>query len=517
MSSRSSRAETQSARERARQFEHEAASFAFTEKQKEFWRALRSGKYRYMAMGGAIRGTKTFTMLAVLFLLMQRFPRSRYGIVRMDLPSLRRTIIPSVDKFRENYLGGWLGPLNQSKWTWTAANGSKLILMPESIETDPDLDRFKGFEVNGFLAEEANEINVKTHHKMIERAGSYIIPPTDAQQRAISQAVARGMDARSAFKRYGPEQPPPLIFYTFNPADNWVREVFYDPWHDGTLKAPFFFMPATILDNPFVTDEYLESLKNLPPEEYRRFVKGEWGKVRAPDQLITTDMIVNAKNVNPVPGVRREALDVAGYGGDRIVWAHVNGNALEETEAWEDEFDPVTDPAVTNRMWRHSLERAHDKGVDEDNYTVDVVGLGGGPADDLVANGLNVRRFGGGDSAIERETKSGVISLWRFADLRSQAYWEFREKLRLGNFSLKLHCPRELVQELTAHRYEIKNRVIQVLPKQKVRDALGRSPDYADAVVMAAFDWPERDEHWTTPSFGHRQLANMRRVVRGRG
>lgn len=503
--------------ERVERAEHEAASFTFTEKQNEFYRALRSGKYRYMAMGGAIRGTKTFTTLAILFVLMQRFPRSRYAIVRSDLPNLRRNVVPSVEKFRENFLGGWLGPLNQSKWTWTAANGSKLILMPESLETDPDLDRFKGFESNGFLGEEANELNIKTHYKMIERAGSYIIPATQEQQRAINKAVAEGMDQRTAFRRFGPTQPPPLVFYTFNPADNWVRDVFYDPWQEGSLQPPYFFMPTTILDNPFVTDDYLESLKNLPKEEYDRFVRGIWGRVRAPNQLITTDMIVSAKQLLPVDGVRKEALDVAAYGGDKIVWAHINGNALEETEAWEDDGDP----AITNRMWRHSLERAHDLGVDEQNYTIDVVGLGGGPADDLVANGLDVNRFVSGGSVVEREVEEGVISLWKFADLRSQAYWEFREKLRLGKFSLKKHCPRELVQELTAHRYEVTNRVIKVLPKDKVKEEIGRSPDYADAVVMAAFDWPARDTHWVTPSFGSRRLSQHNKLdnvaIRGRG
>src|SRR5689334_8961855 len=147
-----------------------------------------------MAMGGAIRGTKTFTMIAILMLLLQRFPRSRAAIVRSDLPNLRRNVIPSVEKFRENYLGGWLGTLNQSIWTWTCANGSKLMLMPESIETDPDLDRFKGFETNFFAGEEANELSVKTFYKMIERAGSYIIPPTEAEQRKINIAISRGVD-----------------------------------------------------------------------------------------------------------------------------------------------------------------------------------------------------------------------------------------------------------------------------------------------------------------------------------
>lgn len=481
---------------------------------------MMTGQYRYMALGGAIRGTKTFTMLAILFMLLQRFPRSRAAIVRDTLPNLRRNIIPPVEKFRDNYLGGWLGPLNQSKWMWTAANGSQLFLMSESIETDPDLDRFKGLEVNWFLAEEANELNIKTHYKMIERAGSYIIPPTAEQQKKINIAVARRMPQREAFRAYGPEQPPPMVFYTFNPADNWVRDVFYDPWVNSTIKAPFFFLPASIVDNPFVTDEYLESLKNLPPEEYKRFVMGEWGKVRTYNQLITADMIVTAKNVLPRPGLKKEGLDVAGYGGDVIVFAGINGNYLEDTEEMEDDGSMT----VTNRMWNRAIERAHERGVDEDNYKIDNVGLGGGPADDMVAAGFNVQRFESGGSPIDREVKPGVISMWKFADQRSQAYWEFREKLRAGNFSLKAHCPERLVQELLAHTYEITNRVIKVVEKKKLRDVLGRSPDYSDAVVMADFEMPERDEHWTTPSVGRRELNSMqmdmhdfRRAVRGRG
>jgi hypothetical protein len=224
-------------------------------KQDTFAKAVFSGKYKYLMYGGSIRSGKTFLVVALAILLAKAFPGSRWAMVRRDLPTLRRNLLPVFEKLR----GEFCAPVNQSTWTSKCANGSEIIFFTESIDTDPDLNRWKGLEVNGFVLEEANELRDKTFPMAQSRAGAWVIPASKDNPT--------------------PQQPPPLILLTVNPAPGWVRRVFYDPWRAGVLQAPYFFQQALVSDNPYLPKEYLESLENLPELEYRRYVKGDWDTV----------------------------------------------------------------------------------------------------------------------------------------------------------------------------------------------------------------------------------------------
>ena len=222
--------------------------FVATPAQERFFDAVFSGRYTELAYGGGIRSGKSATAIILAQLLCRIFPGSRWAIVRKDLPTIRRNVLPTFEKFR---IEGFTEPVNQADWTAKCTNGSAIIFFTESISEDPELNRWRGLEVNGFLLEEANELQESSRRKAIERAGSWILPP-------------------------GREQPPPLIISTFNPSGGWVKRIYYDPFKAGTLAPPRYFQPATILDNPHIPQAYLESLKSLPERDYKRFVEGDW-------------------------------------------------------------------------------------------------------------------------------------------------------------------------------------------------------------------------------------------------
>ena len=475
-------------------------SFRWTKKQLEWWAAVRSGLYRFMATGGAIRGGKTFTVLATVMLLMRMYPRSRWAIIRMDLPTLRRTTVPSINKMRDT-VGSFLGPVNMTSWEYTASNGSKLIIFPESIEEDPELERFNGLEVNGFVLEEANELSVKTKNKCIQRAGAWIIPPDADQSVAISKAIAEGMPEPEAIKKFGPKQPLPFLFMTFNPADNWVREEIYDPYEAGTLAPPWYYLPATMLDNPYLTDAYKESLEELrvkDPEQYERMVLGKWGVIRAPNQLISSDMLAKARQLPAVAGTKREGMDVARYGKDSTVHAGVDGNCLVDIVELHHYGIHESTTSLT--------ERVNTRAVEGRNVQVDVVGLGAGVADNMRGNGVIVNEFVAGGRPFQRvigyREFGGVLlkrrSLYKFADQWSQAWWEFKELLEAGEIAIRAKHPM-LVKDLTAPRYTITNKVIRVESSDEIKERIGRSPDVGVAVVLAFFRFPARDQTRTLP------------------
>lgn len=438
-----------------------APTFVATEKQSQFIEDVLSQDYLYMAMGGGIRGTKTWTVLATFILLCRLYPRSRWAIVRKDLPTLRRNTIPSMDKLRDR-CSGFVGELNQTTWTYKCTNGSAIILFPESFESDPDLDRWKGLEVNGFALEEANELTEQSANKAIERAGSWIIPPTMTDPE--------------------PKQPPPYVFYTFNPCVNWPRAWFWEPHSTGTLKAPYYFLPATAADNPYIPDAVREAWKNLPKAEYDRFVAGEWNFADDPDQLIKAEWIWRARNLEPIDGPNRVACDVARFGDDETTICKTKGNSLVSIKAYHKIPTDITAEYVMLAC------REEDFYVDDKdgNLRIDTVGVGGGVADNCVAKGFEVTEVIAGGEVWAREE-----SFYKFKNVRSQMWWEAREKLRLGLAPLPMELPVRLVADLTSVKYRIHaDRTVEIDPKEKTKSLTGRSPDWGDSYVMALLDPP---------------------------
>lgn len=229
------------------------ATFEATPVQERLLETLADGQSRIIGFGGGVRGTKTWGSLGALITLCKLFPGSRWAVIRKDLQRIRDTTIPSFNKLRP-LSGGFVGPINEGRWEAPCANGSAILFRGENIDKDPELERFHGYEVNGFLNEEADELSERTFTKEKERAGCWIVPN-------------------------GGEQPPAYILNTFNPCASWPRRIFYLPWRDNTIKAPYAFIPTTAADNPFISDDQREAWKEMPDQEYRRFVLGDWESI----------------------------------------------------------------------------------------------------------------------------------------------------------------------------------------------------------------------------------------------
>jgi hypothetical protein len=215
------------------------------QKQVKFLEAITSDEYQFMAYGGAIRGGKSFVVLFAIHCLCMTFPGSRWAVIRVSLPVLKKTTIPSFNKLIKTRLyGKW----NHSDHIFTYHNGSQIIFMPESISQDPQLNNFLGLEVNGFFLEQAEELSQLMWEKALERTGSW----------------------------YLDKMPKGFIFLTFNPTQNWVKKLFYEPWKDGRLEENFYFLEAKADDNHDVTEDQWKQWGKMA-ERYRlQFVSGDW-------------------------------------------------------------------------------------------------------------------------------------------------------------------------------------------------------------------------------------------------
>ena len=223
-------------------------------KQDEFLELALDQDSELIMYGGAIRGGKTFAGLGALIMLCKMYPTSRWAVVRQDLPTLKRNTVPPFKKIvPTNFLKG--GSIerayNEQDQVVTFSNGSQILFFSENYDKDKELNRWKGLEVNGFLLEEANELNEDAFYKAIERAGTWIVPQ-------------------------GFTQPPSKILMTCNPAQNWVKKIIHDPAKRGALPKHWHYIEARIFDNPYMPKKYVEGLKRLPKNQYQVFVLGNW-------------------------------------------------------------------------------------------------------------------------------------------------------------------------------------------------------------------------------------------------
>jgi len=76
-----------------------------------------------------------------------------------------------------------------------------------------------------------------------------------------------------------------------------------------------------------------------------------------------------------------------------------------------------------------------------------------------------------------------------FYHLRDQLWWELREFVRSETSMLPPN--EQLLEELGVPTYAIINGKVRVMKKDTMREELGRSPNYADAVCMTFYKAPE--------------------------
>jgi len=221
--------------------------FRPTKKQWEAHQLLESN--RIVLYGGAIRGAKSYWGCMEIVHYCFEYPNSRWLMLRETLPVIKNTLLKTfTENFLNNGLADYVKDFNQQSLTLTWNNGSQIIFMAEGYDTDKELNRFRGLEINGAFIDEVNEIQEITFDKVVERSGSWFHSPGC----------------------------PTKILMSCNPSNGWVKERFYNKWRDGLLPDGVAYIQAKITDNPYIPSDYMESLKMLPRYQYEAFVEGNW-------------------------------------------------------------------------------------------------------------------------------------------------------------------------------------------------------------------------------------------------
>lgn len=228
-------------------------------KQYEATKLLAEPTVNSILYGGAIRGAKTAWGAITMYQLAMSFPNSRWCMLRATVPLITTNLLPSIRYFySQPEIAKDIKSFNANQMEFHFYNGSIIKLFAESFNQDKDLTRFHGLEMNGFFFDELSEFQQKTWEKAFERAGAW---------------------GNSKPNKWG-HDPRPLVLGSCNPTKNWVKNVWYDKWMDGSLtieRPGWRYVPAKITDNPFLKPSFLASLKaNMNALNYNRFVEGDW-------------------------------------------------------------------------------------------------------------------------------------------------------------------------------------------------------------------------------------------------
>ena len=244
------------------------------------------------------------------------------------------------------------------------------------------------------------------------------------------------------------------------------------------------FIPASVLDNPILmATGYVSALQALPEPLRSQLLYGDFsaGLEDDPWQTIPTAWVEAAMARWKPDGAKDARLDAVGV--DVARGGAAKTVLTKRYGAW---FAPLEKHPGTSTPDGPSVVRLVAVAVRENPnalVNVDTIGIGSSPVDWL--KGLNIGRlqavnFGAHASG---KDKSGMLS---FVNVRAKSYWMVRELLDPASGE-KLAIPPdpELLADLTAVRWKVTVRGVQLEEKSEVSKRIGRSPDAADSFVLS--------------------------------
>jgi hypothetical protein len=280
--------------------------------------------------------------------------------------------------------------------------------------------------------------------------------------------------------------------------DLWVsgpedcREVVRDGRKKIIRPTSRTYIPSKVSDNPYYAATDYERNLDAMPEPYRSLLMGGFRTAfRDKDkQVLPTDWIVQAQarwQKTPPHGIPQCAIGVDG--------ARVNDQSVLAIrhDGWYAPLIAVKGSETPHGTDLAALVLKHRR--DNAKPVIDVQESVGAQAyAHLQNNGVECYAYRGIDKSVRR-TKERQLG---FVNKRSESYWRFREALdpgQDGGSPIALPDDPELVADLTAPTWELTPNGIKILPKDKLIEELGRSPDKGDAVVMAWIDGAKAVTH----------------------
>lgn len=301
---------------------------------------------------------------------------------------------------------------------------------------------------------------------------------------------------------------PACTVATCNPNETWVKEHVYTPWKNGALPPNVCVIEFEMEDSFLFSTGYYERFKDNPEQWRQRYLKNNWDylddegslfKMRLLDRIHTDTYTADDTGYL--------GIDVAREGKDRSVFCEIRGNVLTNIKVYtREDFDRLALPDEKDAppysiiLGREALSYALKRGIGYSNAAGDAVGNGGGMIDYLRSQGFKLNEFKAGAAPV-RQANAKDLRKPDYSEeydmLRSQMYHQLALDMERGDFFFYSGCPHlaELKQELLYHQFAVEDKSMKVESKDKIKLRLGKSPDLADALVIAYFNKKRISDH----------------------
>jgi hypothetical protein len=256
-----------------------------------------------------------------------------------------------------------------------------------------------------------------------------------------------------------------------NPVKNWVYNEYYRPDRDGTIEEHKAFVQSLVTDNPHISEHYIEELERLDPISRRRLLLGDWEYEDSEDKLFQYDKLIDMFSNDYVQqGDGIITCDVARFGKDKCVIMVWSGMIL--LTVWSIGKSTLTSIADKIQEFQRKYK------IPNSNVIIDEDGMGGGVVDMIRGS----KGFNNGSKALKKEN---------YVNLKSQCYFKLADAVNKGQIYIKdIRVKKPLLEELEImkiDKIDVDTTKVGVIRKDKIKQLLGRSPDYGDAMMMRMY------------------------------
>jgi len=398
---------------------------------------------RFVLFGGAVGGGKTAWLVNEAIRLSMKWPGNAGYLCRHELQSFKRTTLEELLKFLPPEL---IAKHHQTDHFIRFTNGSTIWYGGLGDDRE-GIDRIKNMNLGWFGIDQAEE-TTEGHFTMLATRLRLVLP---------------GIHYRGLL--------------TANPAPGWVKERFIQSHHDNHV-----FIPSFIRDNKYLPSDYEQQLRDsgLPAELISQWVEGNWDVASGANELIPYQYIRAAINREIIgqDGATVIGVDVARLGSDESVAIVRRGDLVLDIQSWGRQ-DTVFSTGRVNAL----VEQYRPNLV-----AVDEIGVGVGVLDPLRAAGVRVRGINVAGKALDDI---------HFANLRAEMYQALAKRFEQGRISIPDH--QRLCADLSVLAYKFDNHQrLLIEAKEDLRRRLGRSTDYADALMLSFVNaqWIQEPDLW---------------------
>tara|TARA_R110000796_G_scaffold38053_8_gene96115 strand:- start:700 stop:2013 length:1314 start_codon:yes stop_codon:yes gene_type:complete len=417
----------------------------FTDTQEQAIEYLFDKTTTEVLFGGAAGGGKSWVGCAWLILMCLKHPKTRYLMGRSKLDSLKKTTLNTFFEVCQEWgvIAGKHYNFNAGSNIIRFYNKSEIMLKDLFLyPSDRNFDNLGSLEITGAFIDEANQI-------------------TEKAKNIVASRMRYKLDENGLI---------PKMLMTCNPAKNWVYTQYYRPAKEGKQKPHRQFIQSLVDDNQYISKYYKTQLLTLDELSKQRLLFGNWEYDATKDSLIDYDAILNMFSQKGVDGDKYISCDVARFGSDKTVIMYWEGLYIKKIRS-------ILKTAV-NEVVDEVRALQQEYGVPLRNIIVDEDGVGGGVKDYLRCIG-----FTNNARALKGEN---------YQNLKTQCYYKLADLINKGQIGIT--CPditmkNQIIEECEQVRMKDadKDNKLQMIPKDTIKDIIGRSPDYSDAMAMRCY------------------------------